>query len=182
MSTVYSLLLDFSKQEEDTEDSGLLLQVPEQEVSVGDEVEILLWGVEELLNESWVLYQGGESLGVGEMVYDWYYVSDGQGGKEPESDDAGVFEQTVTFEEAYEAQLDLPFQELISIKALTQLCYIDDDGKPRIRAARGAFCSGNCGQWWSRRGYSYLKLTEELPLYGAVLVQARNIRTYRRWT
>ncbi len=181
MSTVYSLLLDFSETDEDSS-SGLLLQVPEQEVAVGDAVEILLWGVEQLLDASWVLYQGGASLGVGKIVYDWSYVSDGAGGLEPESDEAGVFEQTVTFDDSYEEQLDLPFMELVSVKALSSLCYLDDDGKPRIHTPRGTTCLGSGNNTWSRKGYSYLKLTGELPLYGAVRVQARNIRTCRRWT
>lgn len=182
MSTVYSLLLDFSEKEEEESCSGLLLQIPEQEVAVGDAVEVRLWGAELLLNESWTLYQGGMSLGVGEIVYDWSYVPDGQGGLVPESTDAGVFEQVVTFEDSCEAQLDLPFQELVFMKALTQLCYIGADGKPKVHAPRGASCFERCGQWWSRRGYSYVKLNAELPIYGAVLVRARNIRTYRCWT
>jgi hypothetical protein len=168
MSAIYSLVLDFDEESESgTSCSGLKLEVPEEEVSIGDAVRIMLWGPLEYL-EGWRLLRGVESLGPGELVSE---SGEGQAGAE-------LVEQ-VNFAGASEAQLEWPVHGFTRKDALTELLTLNQDGTPSLVKPRGWSEQENA--YFERKGYSCVRVRDKTALYGALRVTYRRLRWARRW-
>jgi len=174
MSTIHSLIVDFSKKPDTGATcSGLKLEVPKNEVAIGDSVEIRLWGPLELLG-GWWLMRAMENLGPGALVSDVI-------GDTPSADESAgalVFEQ-VSFAATSEAQLEWPAFSLVRAVAVTELLALDADGKPSVVKPRGWVELGS--GYLARKGYSCVRVVDDTPLYGAIALEYYRVRWYRRW-
>lgn len=163
MSEYATLVLDFGE-EESSEDCPLMyVEIPENEVQAGDEVEIRLWGPAENLQD-WTLCAFGQSLGTGTV----------KSLKNPD------YTEQVDLAESLEAQLEYPLLRFLKVMALTPLTYIDENKPfpPKTWRRKGAGLAASC----SRKGYSCLQVAWERPLYGSLEVTYERVATYRAWT
>lgn len=156
-----TLVLDF--EDESSQECPLMyIEIPENQVQPGDQVEIRLWGPQEQL-AGWSLCVFGEPLGSGELGT----LQD------------PVFTQQVDLPETLEAELEYPITELTEVLCLTPLTFIDAQTPwpPVVWQNRGSEISAFC----SRKGHSCLQVACERPLYGALQVTCLRVGTYLRW-
>ncbi len=162
MSTVTTLVLDFSGQQSEEECPLLYLEVPQDEVTPGDELELRLWGAVSSLG-GWSLMCCHEPLGPGIM------------GRlsEPE------YTQQLDFAASTHARLDYPFMSIGRVETLTPLVRIDAAAPcpPKLWAGKGRDITSHV----SRKGYSCLRLGADTPLYGSVLATVIRVATFRSW-
>jgi len=160
--TIQTLVLEYDEEQRSEECPLMYVEIPENEVGPGDEVEIRLWGPAENLS-GWSLCIFGDSLGSGEL----------QSLENPE------FIQQVDLVESLEAQLEYPLMQLTHVTALTPLVCIDSQTPypPLIWQNAGSDLTALC----SRKGYSCLQVESQRPLYGSLEVGFERVSTYRRW-
>lgn len=157
-----TLVIDYQQEGQEQDCPAMYVEVPENQVQAGDEVEIRLWGPLHRL-QGWSLCVFDQSLGVGEL----------QQLQNPE------FTQQVDLPEKLDAQLEYPMDQLTRVKALTPLAFIPSDRPypPEVWKQRGQVITAHC----SRKGYSCVQVNHDLPLYGSLEVTYQRIATYLRW-
>jgi len=169
MSTTATLVLDFEQQQ--TEECGaLLLEVPQDEVAAGDQVEFRLWGDVNLL-QGWYLLAGTESLGTGTLEADANAPQDGA--RWP----GAIIRKQFSFEDTRQGQFDFPITRIGAVWALTELLKLDANGNPVQVAARGA----ECLHLFQRKSYSCIEARASDGLYGSIEAICRRVLHYRKW-
>lgn len=160
--TTQTLVLEYGEEQRSEECPLMYVEIPENEVGPGDEVEIRLWGPAENLS-GWSLCIFSDSLGSGEL----------------KSLENPAFVQQVDLVESLDAQLEYPIMQLSHVTALTPLVCIAPQTPcpPQRWKAAGSDITGLC----SRKGYSCLQVDCERPLYGSLEVGFERVATYLRW-
>lgn len=142
--------------------SGVLFELPTDEVIAGDVIEMRLWGGTLELLYPYVLFKGTDTMGAGEIL---------------EAQTLEQVIQIIDFAETFNTQLEWPIAEINEVMAVTEIFYEDLDGNVQTWATKGELITSR----FARNGYSCFYATDKINLYGSVKATMTRSPWYKRW-
>lgn len=159
MTAIATLVLDFGDETTALDCPRFKLEVPEDEVAIGDEVEIRLWGPPGDLT-GWELLRETVSLGVGQR----------------KTTTEVALTEDVSFENEDYAALEWPVNSITRIKTMTNVLKLVDD-RPVIWANRKLVQTAK----FSKRGFCGIQVKDGTAIYGTARVEYNRVRDYLSW-
>ncbi len=141
--------------------SGVLFEVPTQQIVAGDTVELRLWGGTRDLLLPYTLYKGTDTMGSGEIY-------------ETTLPQATVI---IDFAETYNHQFEWPYLTIDEVLAINEIQYEDEDGDIATWAHKGELITPR----FARNGYSCIYAMDRIALYGSISAKVTRSPVYKRW-